>query len=62
MELRTAGRIRLARNLFNYLVRRGRDPCAVRHAELAARIGSRALKPVEGIDDADMARRVHRLA
>ena len=35
---------------------------AVRHADLAAWIASRALKPVEGIDDADIARRVHRLA
>jgi hypothetical protein len=35
---------------------------AVRHGDLAAWIASRALKPVEGIDDADIARRVHRLA
>jgi hypothetical protein len=35
---------------------------AVRHADLAAWIASRGLKPVEGIDDADIARRVHRLA
>ena len=35
---------------------------AVRHADLAAWIASRALKPVEGIDDADIARRVQRLA
>jgi hypothetical protein len=34
----------------------------VRHADLAAWIASRKLKPVEGIDDADIARRVHRLA
>ncbi len=31
------------------------------HADLAAWIASRALKPVEGIDDGDIARRVHRL-
>jgi hypothetical protein len=35
---------------------------AVRHADLAAWIASRALKPVEGVDDADIARRVRRLA
>ena len=35
---------------------------AVRHVDLAAWIASRALKPVEGIDDADIARRVNRLA
>jgi len=35
---------------------------SVRHADLAAWIASRALKPVEGIDDADIARRVNRLA
>jgi len=35
---------------------------AVRHADLAAWIASRALEPVEGIDDADIARRVNRLA
>ncbi len=35
---------------------------AVRHADLAAWIASRALQPVEGIDDADIARRVSRLA
>jgi hypothetical protein len=35
---------------------------AVRHADLAAWTASRALKPVEGIDDADIARRVRRLA
>ena len=35
---------------------------SVRHADLAAWIASRALKPVEGVDDADIARRVHRLA
>jgi hypothetical protein len=35
---------------------------AVRRADLAAWIASRALRPVEGIDDADIARRVHRLA
>jgi hypothetical protein len=35
---------------------------AVRHADLAAWIASRELKPVEGIDDADIARRVRRLA
>jgi hypothetical protein len=34
---------------------------AVRHADLTAWIASRALKPVDGIDDADIARRVHRL-
>jgi len=34
----------------------------VRHADLAAWIASRALEPVEGIDDADIARRVNRLA
>jgi hypothetical protein len=35
---------------------------AVRHADLAVWIASRALKPIEGIDDADIARRVRRLA
>jgi hypothetical protein len=35
---------------------------AVRHADLDAWIASRTQKPVEGIDDADIARRVHRLA
>ena len=35
---------------------------AVRNADLAAWIASRALKPVEGIDDPDIARRVNRLA
>jgi hypothetical protein len=35
---------------------------AVRRADLATWIASRALKPVEGIDDADIARRVNRLA
>jgi hypothetical protein len=35
---------------------------AVRHADLAAWIASRALEPVEGVDDADIARRVRRLA
>jgi hypothetical protein len=35
---------------------------AVRHADLVAWIASRALKPVEGIDHADIARRVNRLA
>jgi hypothetical protein len=35
---------------------------AVRHADLGAWIASRALEPVEGIDDADIARRVNRLA
>ena len=35
---------------------------AVRHADLAAWIASRAREPVEGIDDEDIARRVNRLA
>ncbi|MGH7437424.1 MAG: helix-turn-helix domain-containing protein [Polyangiaceae bacterium] len=35
---------------------------AVRDADLAAWIASRALDPVEGVDDADIARRVNRLA
>ena len=50
-------------------IRRGELPAfgrmrdrAVRHADLAAWIASRALEPVEGIDDADIARRVNRLA
>jgi hypothetical protein len=34
---------------------------AVRHADLADWMAGRALKPVEGIDDADIARRVNRL-
>ena len=35
---------------------------AVSHADLIAWIGARAFKPVDGIDDADIARRVRRLA
>ena len=31
LELRTAGRIRIARSLFGYLVRTGRDPSALPH-------------------------------
>ena len=35
---------------------------AVRHPDLAAWIVSRAVKPLRGVDDADIARRVERLA
>ena len=35
---------------------------AVRHADLAAWIAGRLVKPLHGVDDADIARRVERLA
>ena len=44
MELRTAGRIRLARNLFGYLVRTGGDPSAlpdIFYTRVGAMLGGR---------------------
>jgi hypothetical protein len=44
LELRTAGRIRLARNLFGYLVRTGRDPSAlpdIFYTRVGAMLGGR---------------------
>ncbi len=35
---------------------------AVRHADLAAWIAGRLVKPLHGVDDADIARRIERLA